>query len=216
MKNDQTIAGKLHHMEEGISGVKNNPEIQGQMNRYGYTPDRIAEGEALLTEAKEQVADHAGKYSHKYVSTDEVEKKRKASYSAYMVTLKVVRVAFRNHPGRLTEFNAVGRRRRSLSGWLNDARVLYTNLLNDPDALTKMEQYGYTVERLQVERQQVEEVALLHSKQLGNMGEAQQSTQDRDRAIDAACDWFSDFRAIARIALYDRPQWIEALGIIKK
>jgi hypothetical protein len=33
------------------------------------------------------------------------------------------------------------------------------------------------------------------------MGGAQQSTQDRDRAFDELCDWFSDFRAIARVAL---------------
>ncbi|MDR2470455.1 MAG: hypothetical protein LBD27_08300 [Tannerella sp.] len=216
MKNNQTIASKLHRMEDGILGVKNNPEIQGRMNRYGYTPDRIAEGEALLNEAKELVADHAGKYGHKYVATDELDKTRKASYSDYMVTLKVLRVAFRQQPEQLMKFNAVGRRRRSLSGWLNDARVLYTNLLNNSEALTEMEKYGYTVERLEVEQQQVEKVAAFHNKRLGDMGEAQQMTQDRDQAIDAAYDWFSDFRAIARIALYDRPQWIEALGIVKK
>ena len=216
MKKDRTIASKLHQMEDGIWGVKNNPEIQLRMSRYGYTPDRIAEGEALLSEAKGQVADHAGKYGHKYVATEELDKMRKASHRDYMITLKVVRVVFRQRPGQLMEFNAVGRRRRSLSGWLNDARVLYTNLLNNSDALTEMENYGYTVERLEVEQQQVEQVAAFYSKRLGEMGKAQQLTQDRDRAIDAACEWFSDFRTIVRIALYDRPQWIEALGIVKK
>ena len=216
MKNSQTIAAKLHRMEESISGVKNNPEIQDRMSRYGYTPDRIAEGEALLSAAMGQVADQAGKYGNQYEATDELDKIWKVSYSDYMVTLKVVRIAFRHRPGRLAEFNAVGQRRRSLSGWLTDARVLYANLLNDPDALMEMGKYGYTTERLETERQQVEDVAALHSKRLGDTGEAQQSTRDRDRAIDTACDWFSDFRAIARVALYDRSQWLEALGIVKK
>jgi hypothetical protein len=109
-----------------------------------------------------------------------------------------------------------GQRKRDLSGWLNDARILYTNLLNDIEALTEMEKYGYTTERLEAEQRQVEEVATLHSKQLGDTGEAQQSTRDRDHAIEAACDWYSDFRAIARVALSDRSQWLEALGIVKR
>jgi hypothetical protein len=32
-------------MENGISGVQNNPEIQERMSQYGYTPERVAEGQ---------------------------------------------------------------------------------------------------------------------------------------------------------------------------
>jgi hypothetical protein len=128
----------------------------------------------------------------------------------------VVRVAFHREPGKLQNFHATGKRHRSLSGWLNDARILYTNLQETPGALETMAQYGYTAERLQEEQQQVEEVAQLHSRQLEETGGAQQSTQDRDHAFDDLCDWYSDFRAIARVALYDKPQLLEALGIVKK
>jgi hypothetical protein len=215
MKKYLTDAARLHNIENGISGTLNNSEILERMNDYGYTTVRITEGEELLKKAKRLVALHSEEYSDQYMATDELEKSRTASYANSMITLKVVRVAFKNQPKRLPDFNATGPRKRSLSGWLNDARVMYTNL-QTPEALEVMAKYGYTAERLQEEYQKVETVAQLHSKRLSETSSAQQSTQERDRALDEVCNWYSDFRAIARVALYDKPQLLEALGIVKK
>jgi hypothetical protein len=215
MKKNLTDAERLHNIENGILGTLNNPEILERMNGYGYAAERITGGEELLKKARRLVARHSEEYSDQYVATDELEKSRATAYAGYMITLKVVRVAFGNQPGKLPDFNATGRRKRSLSGWLNDARVMYTNL-QTPEALDVMAKYGYTAERLQEEYQKVEAVAQLHSKRLAETGSAQQSTQERDAAIDEVCNWFSDFRAIVRVALYDKPQLLEALGIVKK
>jgi hypothetical protein len=214
MKTYLSIAAKLHNIENAVSGARNNPEILERMSKYGYTAERIAKGEQLLTVARQSVAFHAEEYSDQYVATGELGKSWSGAYADYMVTLKVVRVAFRKQPGKLQEFNATGRRNRSLSGWLNDARVLYANL-QTPEALNEMSAYGYTAERLQREQQKVEDVAALYVKRLGETGEARQSTKDRDKIIDDLY-WYTDFRAIARIALYDKPQLLEALGIVKK
>ena len=130
-----------------------------------------------------------------------------------MVTVKVVRVAFKGRADLLSKFRAIGERNRSLSGWLNNARIMYTNILDTPEALTILAQYGYTPEKLAAELAAVDEVEALHSKRLAEKSEAQQGTVERDKAIDELCNWYSDFRAIARIALYDAPQQLEALGI---
>jgi hypothetical protein len=116
----------------------------------------------------------------------------------------------------LASLGLTGERPRSLSGWLRSARILYTNILETPQALEIMANYGYAAERLQEELQNVEEIERLHVKQLSGKSEAQRTTQKRDEAIDELCNWFSDFRAIARVALYDDPQLLEALGITMK
>jgi hypothetical protein len=133
-----------------------------------------------------------------------------------MVTLKVVRVAFKGQPDKLARLNATGRRSKSLSGWLREARILYNNLLDAPDVLATMERFAYTSERLKEELRQVDEVENMRTRQLGEKSNAQQSTVERDKAFDELCNWYSDFRAIARIALYDKPQLLEAMGIVKK
>jgi hypothetical protein len=214
--NGKIIAAKLLKIKEGISGVENSPEIQEKLNTFGYTHERINEGRMLLDRVTGLMTAQVKEYSEQYFASDEFGKLWKKTYGNYMVTLKVIRVAFTGEIDMLQRFNAIGRRNRSLSGWLRDAKILYTNVLNSPEATEVIARYGYTLEKLNREFQDVSEVERLHSKQLSEMGTAQQSTVERDEAFDSLCKWYSKFRAIARIALYEKPQLLEALGIVKK
>ncbi|MDR2470159.1 MAG: hypothetical protein LBD27_06745 [Tannerella sp.] len=58
MEKNRSLAGILHGIEDGIAGVQNNPEIRERMNKYGYTPERIAAGKQLLTTARRLTASH--------------------------------------------------------------------------------------------------------------------------------------------------------------
>jgi hypothetical protein len=214
--NGKIIAKKLHSIEDGILGVLNNPEIQLYLEKLGYRKENLTEGQQLLDVATRLMSSHVEVYSNQYIATDEMTKSYTASYARYITTLKIVRIAFKQQPEMLARFNATGRRNRSLSGWLRDARIFYTNLLDTPDALDALKRFDITDKQLNEEWQQVQQVEEMHSLQLKGKSGAQQSTVDRDKAIDAVCNWYSDFRAIARIALYDKPQLLEALGIVKK
>jgi hypothetical protein len=214
--NGKIIATKLHQMRTGILGVQNNPEIQAKMIPFGYTPERMGEGQNLLDIVTRLMTTNVEEYSDQIVATDNLGKFWKSAYGNYMVTLKVTRVAFVGQPELLQRFNATGKRNKSLSGWLRDAKILYTNLLNSPEALNVLAGFGYSAEKLNKEYQDVNTVEELHSKQLSEKSGAQQSTVERDEAFDALCKWYSSFRAIARIALYDKPQLLEALGIKTK
>ena len=133
-----------------------------------------------------------------------------------MILVKIIRVAFNGNVDALSSFMAIGQRSRSLSGWLREARVLYSNLLSNPQLIDVLRQYGIAANKAQEGLKQVQEIEDFYSKQLEKKGEAQQSTQERDQAYDDLANWYSDFRAIARIALYEKPQLLEVLGIVKK
>ncbi|MDR1089497.1 MAG: hypothetical protein LBL79_00335 [Prevotella sp.] len=212
----RSIAAKLHRIEIAILGALNSPEILEKLKAYGITIERINNGKQLWDYVNHLMAIQVKEYGKQYAATDEQEKFLTLTYAQYMILVKVSRVAFKKQPNILASLGITGMRSRSLSGWLRRARILYINLMEMPDALEMLVVYGYTVERLQKELQDVEEVENLHIKQLSGKSTAQQSTQKRDEAFDELCDWFSDFRAIARIALYDDPQLLEALGIVKK
>jgi hypothetical protein len=208
-----SIAKKLHNIENAISGALDNPQILEKLNLYGYTYERIMAGKKLLDKVIGLMITQVKEYGKQYAATDEQMKFLTSTYAQYMVVIKIVRVVFKKQPDILASLGATGERPRSLSRWLRRARILYTNLLEMPNTLETLTGYGYTAERLQKELNDVEEVENLHVKQLSGKSVAQQSTQKRDEAFDELCDWFSDFRAIARIALYDDKQLLEALGI---
>ncbi|MBR8536871.1 hypothetical protein KDU71_14950 [Carboxylicivirga sediminis] len=45
------------------------------------------------------------------------------------------------------------------------------------------------------------------------MAESQAATQTKNDAIITLKDWMDDFYSIAKVALYNQPQLLEALGI---
>ncbi|NLT49572.1 MAG: hypothetical protein GXX85_01480, partial [Ignavibacteria bacterium] len=47
-------------------------------------------------------------------------------------------------------------------------------------------------------------------------GESEDATKEKDAAFAKMDKWMSDFYAVARIALEDKPQLLEALGKIVK
>ena len=66
---------------------------------------------------------------------------------------------------------------------------------------------------VQAAQAQVEQAMTLNTAQEREKGEAQEATKQRDAALKALDEWLVDFRVIARIALEDNPQLLEALNI---
>jgi hypothetical protein len=210
------IAKKMHYIGTAIKGAIENPIILDKLSPYGYTSVVLNEGQKMWNDVDYLIAVQLKEYGKQYLATDEQDKFIESTYGQYMVTVKVSRVAFVENPDILASLGLVGERPRSLSGWLRSAKNLYTNLLEIPVALQIIHEYGYTPERIDRELQDVKKVEELHVKQLSEKSAAQIATQNRDKAFDELCKWFSKFRAIARVALYDEPQLLEALGIVKK
>ena len=86
-------------------------------------------------------------------------------------------------------------------------------MLADTEAQTQLARYKVTLEALQTALSDVEQAFTLKSSQEQEKGEAQEATQQRDAAIDALDEWLSDFKVVARIALEDTPQLLEALNL---
>ena len=109
-----------------------------------------------------------------------------------------------------------GERKESVSGWPVQVNQFYTNMLGNQNWLGAMANYGITTEKLMAGEALVIQVKTALSSQKIEMGEAQEATRTRDKAADTLQAWYSDFIAIARIALEDKPQYLEMLGIVRK
>ena len=212
----KTIAKKMQVISNGINGALNNPKIMEALAPFSYTREKILQGRTLWNKANILVVVQVKEYGDQYAATQSGKTQWSESYANYMIVLKVARVAFKGDVGALATILATGSRSKSLSGWLRESRVFYTNLLNNPDYVSRMEEFGFTSEKLINDLHLVEEVEKLHQQQLKEIGEAQQATINRDKALDELYEWYSDFRAIARIALYETPQLLEGLGISVK
>lgn len=79
--------------------------------------------------------------------------------------------------------------------------------------MKSLSKYNVTPESLLEGQKLVAELEASRASYLKEKGESQNTTDLKDEAFRKLNSWMSDFKSIARIALEDQPQLLEALGI---
>jgi hypothetical protein len=210
-----TIDSKLLFAQNAITNAIGVEEIKSAMAVYGYDDTRLQEGEALYSSASELQTIQVKEYGDQYSATDEMNLARALANKTYIAHLKIARIALVGDRGAGASLELDGKRKVTFSGWLNQGKTFYTNALASPDVGTALGRFGITLEKLEAGQQLVNEVEEKMNSQLIEKGEAQNATQVRDEAFEELQDWMGDFITIARIALADKSQYLEVLGIIE-
>lgn len=217
MKTKKSLADSMATIINAINGVLNNSEILLLMEQFGYTKERIEkQGILLYNNTMELMISQKKEYGEQYTASTQVNNLWNVAYSDYMTTLRLCRIALKNKPGALHSIAATGTRKRSLTGFIDNARMLYNNLLTQTKYMDAVTSFGITNTKLDKGLSQIDELEGAYQDFLKEKGEAQNNTVLRDNAFDELYDWYSDFRATARIALQNEPQLLEKLGIVIK
>jgi len=199
-----------------IENSLQDDRIKQALAAYGYTEEKLNQGKELYQKAEELHHVRKKEYGEQIAATAELDTAWDQTEKQYMKTLKIARVALKDNVKAYESTMLFGDRKRSLSGWLEQARTFYSNLLGDSGFLTALSAYGYTQERLEQETALIDQVIAKHLAQKKETGEAQEATEMRDKALDNLAKWISNFRAVAKVALEDNPQQLEKLGILAR
>ncbi len=217
MQIKKSLTNSMAAISKAINGVLTNPEILDIMTQYGYTQERIYnEGLTLYNATQELILVQKKEYGEQYTVSQKVNELWDAAYTRYMQLLRLTRIGLKNKSGALHSLSATGSRKRSLTGFIENARMLYGNLLSQPELMQSVQSFGITTESLNEAMQMVNALEAAYQEFFKEKGEVQSSTLKRDEAFDKLYDWYSDFRATARVALFDSPQLLEKLGIVVK
>ena len=138
----------LGSVQVALANVTANNTIKTALADFGYTDDRMAQGQALYNTALTAQHQQKAEYADQISATDALNQTWETAHASYMRLVKVARVALKDNAGALTRLGLNGKRKRSLSGWLLQAQQFYTNLLNAPDLVEAMKQFGMTPAKL--------------------------------------------------------------------
>src|SRR5690606_16194106 len=106
-----------------------------------------------------------------------------------------------------------GERARSMSGLISEARAFYRAIEGSPDLQAALAPMTVDAAAVTAGLAQAEDAeAALVAKQK-ETGEAQRATRTRDDAEAELRGFWKDFAQVAKIALEDRPQQREILGL---
>ena len=202
----------LLHVKLAVNN-SDHAEIAPILISYGYTAAKIDIGKALYVTALEKQKEQVKEYGEQYTATEKLTKAIANATEDYMKHVKIANVAFRNQHGVLSEIAALGERKRTQAAWITQANTFYKNLMSKAEYKTAMAAFGQTEAILTAASAKFIDVANLYDQRQKEAGEAQTATKTRDNAIEALDIWFTDYSDIAIIALGNKPELLEILGL---
>jgi hypothetical protein len=197
-----------------ITNTMQNEEILAAVGVFGYSIEKLQQGKDLYDLTRSLDLKQSQEYGEQHQATFDLRESFNEAGKVYITSLKVARIALKGSKEASTALMLHGSRKIDVSGWLEQAITFYSNLISNEAYMVEMLKFNRTPELLQAEYDMVMNVQNLNNLQQKEMGEAQQSTKDRDKKLDELLEWVSDLKKIAKLALEEKPQLLEKLGIL--
>jgi len=195
-----------------LANAQGQPEIATALGTFGYDAPVLQAGQALLDTARNLHDLQIKEYGEQHAATQAILEASKQADKTYTTHRRLAKIAFKNDAQRKTDLHLNQRKPQVFNPWVEQARHFYTALLADLEAQTQLARFNITLEALQASQAQLEGVYSLKNTQEREKGEAQDATQQRNAALEDLDEWLGDIRVVARIALQDTPQLLEALN----
>jgi hypothetical protein len=195
-----------------IDNATAHPEIQKKLNQHGFTPKRFLEGSTSLDTARAMQIEKHQKYSEKHEIASQIKTDFMQSRQNLEDHVAVVKFAFRKAPATLEKFN-MRHTSRKIEAWLLQASEFYRVAAIYSDSLAP---HGLSPEEISQCAATIEALSASRNQRIMKKGDAEEATRLRDQSLKALKLWMRDFRMIAKVALRDSPQLMEALGMVVK
>ncbi len=196
--------------------VETQPKIASYLSELGYDTTKMAEGKPFLDAA-------IALYDANRMETNEA----RAAYASFNEQLSVLKkkyalirkkakVVFHKEPLLMGRLMLNGKLPAVYVNYMSTVNVFIKEVKGDAqvqDMLARLKVSLNDVEELENELKAVE---LARFNYLREDGESQNATEQKDKAFANLENWMSDFYRVAKIALEDEPQLLEALGLTVK
>lgn len=196
-----------------IQNTKNDSEILSKVAEFGYTLEKILEGEQLLRKAEELNRISISKKGDKEHFSDGFNKIYKEAKNVYYNFRKIAKAIFLKEKGKLEQLGLNDKVPQGYAGFISKCNILFDNSLSDEEIKNKLAEYGYDENRITKEREKINQLIEIYLKRESAKGDAQQLTVEKNKAFEELYRWISQYIKIARIALSDNRETIEKLGI---
>ena len=199
-----TLAARL-----AVNNTAKDAEVAKKMSQFGFPARRMQEGQELLAVVEEMQRSQKARYDERWVIANQIEQELLMLRPIFMDHVTAVRFAFRRDPAVLRTFD-VQRIAMNKWTWVEQARGFYEALEAYRE---QMKIYGVASEEIDQAKASVEAVIALRDDRLQKKGEAEDSTESKNQGGKQLKKWVREFHTVARIALQDTPQKLEAFGI---
>jgi len=209
----KSISARLAAAQTAIVNTLADQEILIMVAVNGYTVEKMNEGKARYEIAQDAVNAQIAATGAQYQSTALLKIAEADAHGAYQAIAKVARAIFIKDKPRLAELGLTGKMPRATADFTTAGYAVFDNALKVPEIKSALNAYGYDEPKLQSERAKIAAYDSADKAQEVAKGTAQQATVDQDKALAEMNEWLSKYIKIARVALQDKKQLLEKIGI---
>ena len=204
----------LERYRVALENVTAQSEIATIMAEFGYDAALIEEGKQLFTQTREAFDNNQREDDETSQTYSLFIQNRTALAGTYSLHRKKAKVVFRKDLEIMKRLNLDTAIPEAYLKWLETVKKFYTEMLADTALQEKIARLKVTADDLNAANALVSVLETARSEYLKEKGESQDATKTKDEAFSRLDDWMSEFYAVARIALEDNIQLLEALGVI--
>lgn len=209
-----TEAGTLELYRVALENVQEQPEIASVMADLGYDSALITEGKQLLEQTRNIFDFNKTEDDETSVAYADFSNRKKDLETIYSLHRKKAKVVFRKDPVTLKQLALDGSLQKSYVKWIETVKKFYTVAATNTEIQGKLARLKVTPEDITATNTKVTELEKARAEYLREKGESQDATKAKDAAFAKIDDWMSEFYAVAKIGLEEKPQLLEALGKI--
>jgi inosine/xanthosine triphosphate pyrophosphatase family protein len=213
-KNSETVS--LERYRVSLENAESQPEIATAMAELGYNPAKITEGKNLLAQTRSVYDLNKTEDDETSAAYAVFSSKKAALTKIYKTHRKKAKVVFRDDSLTANKLAITGEMPDTYINWFEGVKKFYSLATSDTDIQTKLSRLAITPESLAEANTLITEIEDARTVYLKEVGESQNATKAKDAAMATMGYWMSEFYAVARIGLEDKPQLLEALGITVK
>jgi hypothetical protein len=211
-RSTRSLADQINAARLAISNTLSDPEIQHMVARYGYTLDKLAEGQRLYDTAIANVNAQASASAEQRLATARLRAAEAAARASYQALAQLARAVLPPGNGHRLALGLVGAAPQGTPAFLKAGDTLFANALNVVEIKALLAEYGYDEARFEAERAQIEAFERAYKAQVAARGAAQHATRAHHATFTSLKRWVAQYLKIAKIALRDKPELIEKLG----
>lgn len=196
-----------------FENLNTQQDLKNELAEYGYSDTEIAVGKTLYDTANEKYSANIKETQEETTAHQVFEQKMNEIAEIFATDRKKARIVFKDQPDVLLNLRLKGRIAQSISSLLDDMRVFYTTLQQNIELANPLNRLKVTYDHINSQVQKITEVEKSYSDYNREKAESQQqATKNKNKAFRDLEKWVREFYAIAKIALEDRPQLLEAVG----
>ncbi len=197
-----------------LANVENQPEIATTMAEYGYDLTVVSKGRGLLETTIQAFSFNQQEDNETIQARSDFDAKVNLMNEKYGSHRKKAKVAFRKDEVTLKQLGLTGSYSRAYVKWIATMKTFYNGVVSNAAHLAKILVFKITEDEITACITEINALETTRTLYLKEVGESQEATKAKDKALAELEEWMSDFYAVAKIAMEDKPQLLESLGLL--